>query len=96
MSAANMIAVRLPKNVPGIVNALHWAMQFAAWAASLHAPPTAQQISEHFGVSRATGYRYRSAWEAAVFQNIIPPPTEGFNACSVTTLATVPSPVAAR
>jgi hypothetical protein len=74
--SCSRVQLHPPKNVAGIVNALHWALQFTAWAKSLRSPPTPAQISEHFGVSRATGYRYRSAWEAAVGQSIIPPPGE--------------------
>lgn len=69
---ASGLLMQLPKDVPGLVNALHWAIQFTSWAATLRNPPTWQQISERFGVSRATAYRYRSALEAARAQNLIP------------------------
>lgn len=65
----------LPKNVAGLVNNLQWALVFIRWSSSLRTPPTVQQICERFGVSRATGYRYKSAWEAAVGQHMIAPPT---------------------
>ena len=65
----------LPKNVAGLVNNLHWALVFAQWAASLRTPPTVKQIRDRFGVSRATGYRYKSAWEAAVGAHLLAPPT---------------------
>lgn len=66
--------ISLPKNVAGLVNGLHWALVFVQWSASLRQPPTVQQICDRFGVSRATGYRYKSAWEAAVAQRLVEPP----------------------
>jgi hypothetical protein len=67
---------QLPKNVAGIVDRLHWSLVFTRWAASLHNPPTVAQISERFGVSRATSYRYKAAWEAAVGAGYAPPPKD--------------------
>lgn len=76
---ANGLKMPLPKNVPGLVNALHWSIQFTSWAATLRQPPTWQQISERFGVSRATAFRYRAALLAAREQNLIPRGTHDGN-----------------
>lgn len=37
-------------------------IRFALWASSLHSPPNAKRIQLHFGMSRATAYRWRQAW----------------------------------
>lgn len=37
-------------------------IRFALWANSLHSPPSARRIQVHFGMSRATAYRWRQAW----------------------------------
>lgn len=55
---------RLPRGVVGIVHHLQWSLEFVRWASTRHQPPTAAQISKRFGVSRATGYRYKAAWDA--------------------------------
>jgi hypothetical protein len=66
---------RLPKGAVGLLSQLHWSLTFTQWAASLRGIPTVQQICDRFEVSRATGYRYRAAWEAAVAQQLVPAPT---------------------
>jgi hypothetical protein len=55
----------LPKNVIGMTYHLELALRFAEWAEGMLAPPTAEQISSYFNVSRATGYRWQAAWLAA-------------------------------
>ena len=64
----------LPKGAVGLLSQLHWSLTFTHWASSLNDIPTVQQICERFDVSRATGYRYRAAWEAAVAQQLVEPP----------------------
>jgi hypothetical protein len=61
MSLSNL---GIPKNTIGIIHTIEWCMSFVAWAKSLRDPPTPQEISQKFGVSRATGYRYHAAWQA--------------------------------
>jgi hypothetical protein len=55
---------QLHANVLGIVNHLQWAMEFVTWASSLRTAPSPAQIQQRFGVSRATSYRYKAAWDA--------------------------------
>jgi hypothetical protein len=71
----HLCAGHLPKGSVGILNQLHWSLTFTQWATSLKDIPTVEQICNRFEVSRATGYRYRAAWEAAVAQQLVPPPT---------------------
>lgn len=42
------------------------AFQFAVWAVKLRHFPSAKQIGEHFGVSRAVAYRLRADWADAL------------------------------
>lgn len=51
---------------PGIRDAFELAVRFHTWAQGLTAPLTPPLISNHFGVSRATAYRWRRAYQAAV------------------------------
>lgn len=76
MNVTNKIRGTLPKNVVGIVGLLEWALAFARWASLLREPPTWEQISERWDVSRATAYRYKSAWEAAVGAGMVPLPRD--------------------
>lgn len=53
----------IPKNTVGMINALEFSFTFSKWAESLKSPMSVQMIMNHFGVSRATAYRWKSAWE---------------------------------
>jgi hypothetical protein len=78
----------LPKGAIGILSQLHWSLTFTHWALLLNDVPTVQQICERFDVSRATGYRYRAAWEAAVAQQLVAPPRSLRALYSITTRET--------
>lgn len=41
-------------------------VRFALWADALRTPPCAQQIADHFDVSRATAFRWRQYYLAAI------------------------------
>lgn len=64
---------RLPLNVIGIVSQMEWALVFLEWAGSLNGPPSAELIRRRFDVSRATSYRYKSAYDAMVERKLIHP-----------------------
>lgn len=49
-------------------------MAFAVWATKLRTFPTVEQVREHFGVSRATAYRWRNMWGQVI--KVTPPPIE--------------------
>lgn len=49
-----------PKNTQGIVDSFEFAVHFLAWCNG--ECPSARCIADHFGVSRATAYRYRAAY----------------------------------
>ena len=48
-----------------VCEGMELALRFLMWAAGLRRDPTASQIRQRFGVSQATGYRWRNAWLAA-------------------------------
>jgi transposase-like protein len=41
-------------------------LRFAWWSRQLHRFPNVQQICDHFGVNRATAYRWRHALAASI------------------------------
>lgn len=57
-----MIAVHLPA---GIDTRPEFYMRFALWAQSVEKVITWELIADHFDVSRATAYRWLSAWKNA-------------------------------
>jgi transposase len=50
---------------PGIAASLEQAIRFADWARDMGDRLTAASIKDHFGCSRATSYRWLSAYRAA-------------------------------
>lgn len=66
-----MTGHRLPA---GVFSQFEWALMFLAWASELHQPPMPELIRRHFGVLRATAYRYRNAYNDLVERQLIPPP----------------------
>jgi len=48
-----------------VLTAAELYFRVALWMASLGREPTPEQICEHFGVGRATAYRWRNAWTDA-------------------------------
>lgn len=49
----------------GVSNNAEFWMSFALWARKVGNRLTPEMIRMHFGVSRATSYRWMTAWEAA-------------------------------
>lgn len=47
---------------PGVRHQLELGIQFARWADQLHYVPTPAMVMRRFNVSRATAYRYLSAY----------------------------------
>lgn len=60
---ATKISLRAP-DTAGIANSMELAMRFIGWAQSLGHEPTAADIQNRFGLSRAAAYRWRQAWNA--------------------------------
>lgn len=57
-------AAFMPHSNPqiGITSSLQAAVEFWLWTQSLHGEPTREAIQAHYGCSRATAYRYLSAY----------------------------------
>jgi len=54
------------KRLPGISGSFEQALRFARWVQMLGRDPEPAEISKTFLVCRATAYRWRAAWLAAV------------------------------
>ena len=52
-------------NLPGVSSAFELAIRFHIWASERKGSMSIEDIRTSFGVSRATAYRWRSAWSAA-------------------------------
>jgi hypothetical protein len=52
-------------NRTGLASAFELVLDFITWANGLHAELTAEQIRDHWEVSRATSYRWLRAWQDA-------------------------------
>lgn len=51
---------------PGILRSFELVMRFCLWAQEMHGDgPTAKQVAARFDVSRATAYRWLTAWRVA-------------------------------
>jgi transposase len=50
-------------DVQGCRTSFELALRFIDWANRLGGTPTRAQIQERYGVSRATAYRWKSAWD---------------------------------
>jgi len=57
-----MNRVELPA---GVSSRMEFFMRFALWAERIEQFITAEMVVNHFGVSRATAYRYLDAWKNA-------------------------------
>lgn len=64
MSALPFLVGKIHPNVP-CGSRLECLIRFLDWARSHRQVPTAQEIAEFLGCSRATGWRYRNALLAA-------------------------------
>lgn len=59
-----MNARGIPKYAPpGITTHMAMGMYFARWARGFHKLPTVQAIQDHFGVHRATAYRWLRVYQ---------------------------------
>lgn len=58
--STRILDMRIPKNTVGLVMAFDFILEFLTWAdgRELKIP----DIMEHFGLSRSSAYRYRSAY----------------------------------
>lgn len=53
-----------------MLNALHFALQFWAWARTQRRPLSVALIRDRWLVNRSTAYRWQAAWEAFVASQI--------------------------
>lgn len=58
------------RNIPaGFSSSMDFTMYFNHWAAQMRRLPSAKDIQSHFGVSRATAYRWVRAYKDAIDRN---------------------------
>jgi len=50
-----------PKNTQGVIDSFEFTLNFLAWCDGR--APFIHDMMNHFGVSRATAYRYRAAYQ---------------------------------
>lgn len=57
-------SIRLPKNTIGIISGIEFVFRFIAWADGLGGRISPDQVMDYWGMSRATAYRWKAAYEA--------------------------------
>lgn len=63
----NNCTLQTTLNLPG-ASGMALGIAFAVWASRQRYGVRTEDIQSHFGVSRATSYRWRKAWEDAKLQ----------------------------
>ncbi|WP_338339120.1 hypothetical protein [Xanthomonas euvesicatoria] len=49
---------------PGLQSQIEFALRFTRWMQERRKKPTAEEMMERWGMSRATAYRYKAAYRA--------------------------------
>lgn len=49
---------------PGLQSQIEFALRFTQWMQTRRKKPTAEEMMDRWGMSRATAYRYKAAYRA--------------------------------